>query len=44
MPNVVPIPSDETVLIEYEAEEAETSPYFEYWAGHVADDIVSEIL
>jgi hypothetical protein len=44
MPIVAPIPSDETVLMEDEAEEAETSPYFEYWAGNTVDEIGSEIL
>jgi hypothetical protein len=41
MPIVAPIPSDETVLMEDEAEEAETSPYFEYCAGNAADKLGS---
>jgi hypothetical protein len=44
MPIIAPIPSNETVLMEDEAEEAETSPYFENCAGNAADEMDSEIL
>jgi hypothetical protein len=44
MPIVAPFPSDETVLMEDKAEEAETSPYFENCAGNAAEESGSEIL